>query len=153
MASKFQHAAIFKSRRDMFVTTVVLGTLALLVGLPAYGYLDSGVAPGWPVYLISGVTTGFMLWLWFDTHYRIDTTYVHYRSGPFRGKIAIDTIREVEKGATMWSGLRPALARKGIVVKYNKYDEIYFSPDTNDTFIQALLDVKGDILVIDNLKH
>jgi len=71
----------------------------------------------------------------------------------FRGKIAIDAIREVEKGATMWSGLRPALARKGIVVKYNKYDEIYFSPDTNDTFIQALLDIKGDILVIENLKH
>jgi len=49
----------------------------------------------------------------------------------------------VQRNTTMWSGFRPATARKGIIVKYNKYDEIYFSPDSNESFIQALLGVRG----------
>lgn len=141
---------IFKSRKDIFTKTVVFGTLAFLVGPPVYHYLDFGVLPGWPIYLINGAMIGLTLWLWFGTHYRITTAHIHYRCGPFRGKIAIDAIREVQQNATMWSGLRPALARNGMVVKYNKYDEIYFSPDTNEAFIQALLDVRGNIPVIRN---
>lgn len=68
---------------------------------------------------------------------------LHYRSGPFRGKITIDAIRDVQRNTTMWSGFRPATHGKGIIVKYNKYDEIYFSPDSNESFIQALLGVRG----------
>ena len=139
---------VFKSKTGLLIIATVFGTVALLIGLPVYHYLDSGVAPGWPVYLIIAALIALMLWFWFGTRYRIDTMYVHYRCGPFRGKIAINTIREVELNTTMWSGFRPALGTKGIVVKYNKYDEIYFSPDTNETFIQALLDVKGDIVVV-----
>lgn len=139
---------IFKSRKDIFTKAVVFGTLAFLIGPPVYHYLDSRVLPGWPIYLINGFIIGLTLWFWFGTHYRITTAHIHYRCGPFHGKIAIDTIREVQRNATMWSGLRPALARNGIVVKYNKYDEIYFSPDTNETFIQKLLEIRGDIAVI-----
>lgn len=140
---------VFKSRKDIFFKTVIIVTVTFLVGLPLYHYLDSGVAPGWPVYLINSAVIGLFLWFWFGTYYRLDATHIHYRSGPFRGKIAIDAIREVQRNTTMWSGFRPATARKGIIVKYNKYDEIYFSPATNETFIQALLEVKGDILVND----
>jgi len=139
---------IFRSKKGLLIIATVFGTMALLIGLPLYHYIDSGIAPGWPVYLINGATTGLMLWFWFSTYYLIDATHVHYRCGPFRGKIVIDTIREVELDTTMWSGLRPALAQKGIVIKYNKYDEIYFSPDTNESFIQALLAIKGDISVV-----
>lgn len=139
---------IFRSKKGLLIIATVFGTMALLIGTPLYQYLDSGVAPGWPVYLINGATLGLLLWLWFGTGYRIDATHVHYRCGPFRGKITIDTIREVELNTTMWSGFRPALAMRGIVIKYNKYDEIYFSPDTNEAFIQALLDVKEDIVVV-----
>ena len=140
---------VFKSRKDIFFKTVIIGAVVLLVGLPFYHYLDSGAAPGWPVYTINLAVIGLFLWFWFGTHYRLDATYIHYRCGPFRGKIAIDAIREVQRNTTMWSGFRPATARKGIIVKYNKYDEIYFSPDSNESFIQALLGVRGDIPVID----
>lgn len=140
---------VFKSRKDTFFKTVMIGTVVLLVGLPVYYYLDSGVQLGLAVHFINLVVIGFMLWLWFGTYYRLDATHIHYRCGPFRGKIAVDAIREVQRDTTMWSGFRPATARKGIIVKYNKYDEIYFSPDSNESFIQALLDVRGDIPVID----
>ncbi len=138
---------VFKSRKDTFFKTVIIGTVVILVGLPLYNYLDSGVAPGWPVYIINLAVIGLFLWFWFGTYYRLDATHVHYRCGPFRGKIAIHTIREVQRDTTLWSGFRPATAQKGIIVKYNKYDDIYFSPNSNESFIQALLDVREDIIV------
>lgn len=96
---------------------------------------------------VNFAAVAFLLWLWYGTSYRIDDTYVHYRSGPFRGKITINTVREVQRDVTLWVGFRPALARKGIIVKYNKYDEIYFSPDNNDAFISALRKVSAEIAV------
>lgn len=144
---------VFKSRKDTFFKTVIIGTVVFLVGLPLYHYLDSGVMPAWPIYLINLAVIGFFMWFWFGTHYRIDATHIHYRCGPFRGKIAIDAIRELQRNTTMWSGFRPALARKGIIVKYNKYDEIYFSPDSNDAFIKVLLGVREDIPVSGDLER
>lgn len=140
---------VFKSRKDTFFKTVIIGTVAILVGLPLYHYLGSGAAPDWPVYIINLAVIGLFLWFWFGTYYGLDATHIHYRCGPFHGKIAIDAIRELQRDTTMWSGFRPATARKGIIVKYNKYDEIYFSPDSNDAFIKALLDVRRDITVMD----
>lgn len=137
----------FNSRKDNFITCVIFGSVALLIGIPIYHYLDTGIHPSMAIHAINLVVIGFMLWLWFATYYTIDDTHIHYRSGPLRGKIAIDSIREVQRDTTMWVGFRPALARKGIIVKYNKYDDIYFSPDSNDAFIQALLEVRPDIPV------
>jgi len=144
---------VFKSRKDTFFKTVIIGTVAILVGLPVYHYFDSGVQPGLAVHVVNLLVVCLFLWFWFGTYYRLDATHIHYRCGPFRGKIAIDAIRELQRDTTMWSGFRPALARKGIIVKYNKYDEIYFSPDSNDAFIKVLLGVREDIPVSGDLER
>jgi len=98
--------------------------------------------------IILGLVIGLMFWLWFDTRYSVDEAFVYFRSGPIRGKIRVTAIREVVIGETMWSGLKPALARRGVVVKYNRYDEIYFSPDSNEAFAAALRDVNPDIQIV-----
>lgn len=61
-----------------------------------------------------------------------------YRSGPFQGRIAIDHIREIIVNCTSYSGIRPALARNGLLIKFKKYDEIYISPDNNENFLEAI---------------
>ncbi len=50
--------------------------------------------------------------------------------------ITITDIRSLNINKTLWTGLKLALARKGIIIKYNKYDEIYISPKDKDTFIK-----------------
>ncbi|HET8839525.1 MAG TPA: PH domain-containing protein, partial [Flavobacteriaceae bacterium] len=57
--------------------------------------------------------------------------------------------REIIKGETRWCGLKPATAGKGLVVKYNKYDEIYISPKTNDSFVEKLLQLNPKIEIIE----
>ena len=49
----------------------------------------------------------------------------------------------------MWAGYKPATSRNGIIVKYNKYSQIYISPDSNETFVSKLKEFKPDIVVLD----
>jgi len=137
----------FRSRKDSLIALIIVAVILLTLGIPTFQYLRVGWHSEMWLGLVNLPVVGLLLWLWCDTGYRIDDTYIHYRSGPFRGRIEIASIRQVEPNKTRWVGFRPALARRGIVVNYNKYDEIYFSPDDNDAFVQALLNVRADIAV------
>ncbi|MBK1441536.1 PH domain-containing protein [Parapedobacter sp. ISTM3] len=141
---------VFKSRKDALFTVVMWGTVLTMLFVLA-AELNRIRQPGNGVevlgLIILGFVIGLMFWLWFDTRYSIDEAFVYFRSGPIRGKIRVTAIREVVIGETMWSGLRPALARRGVVVKYKRYDEIYFSPDSNEAFVSALLEVNPEITV------
>src|SRR5690606_20902493 len=90
---------------------------------------------------------GLLLWLFFGTNYELKNDKFIYRSGPMSGKIDIKRIVEIEKGKTLWVGYRPATARKGLIIKYDKYNEIYISPETNAAFIEYLLAIKSDIKI------
>ena len=70
-----------------------------------------------------------------------------YKSGPIIGKISVDRITEIIKGKTLWAGLKPATSRKGLIVKYDKYNEVYISPKTNESFIKKILELNGQIKI------
>ena len=64
------------------------------------------------------------------------------------GKIEISRIHEIVVGKTLWAGNRPAMASKGLIIKYDKYEDLYISPDTNEKFITEILKHKPDIKII-----
>lgn len=39
----------------------------------------------------------------------------------------------------MWSGIKPALATNGLLIKFNSYGEVYIAPENNDELIADLL--------------
>ena len=61
-----------------------------------------------------------------------------------RGKIEIERIKEIIKGKSLWSGLKPATARNGLIIKYDKYEEIYISPEINETFVNKILELNNN---------
>lgn len=136
----------FKSRKDGLFTCIVIGTVLVLTGLTIAETISTDGSL-LPVYIVNIFVIGFLLWLWMDTSYRIGQTHFYYRSGPFKGKIEINKIREVVRDKTAYIGLKPALAQKGLIIKYEKYNDIYISPLTNDTFISYLLTVNPDIKI------
>jgi hypothetical protein len=85
--------------------------------------------------------------MFFATHYAIDNHKLHYTSGPIKGSINITDINKLELNETKYVGLKIATARNGIVVHYNKYDELYISPTNNEAFAQALSFVNPAIQV------
>lgn len=144
----------FKSRKDWLFILIILGVTLSIVGMAIYkiqlGNLKSDDYLGLPISLL---VAGFLLWGYFGTNYKLSNGTFFYRSGPITGKIDIKRIVEVEKGKTLWVGIKPATARRGLIIKYDKYEEIYISPESNDTFVDCLLAVKNDIKIVGKNKN
>lgn len=137
----------FRSRNDLFVQFVIYGAIAVML-IPLYPAIDGKLNVAAIAMIIFCLSiSGLLLWILFDTWYIIDNKHVTYRSGPLSGKIEIEKIHTVISGKNLYVGFRPATARKGVTVKYGKYDDIYFSPETNETFIAELLKQNPEIKV------
>lgn len=87
------------------------------------------------------------LWALLDTSYQIEGGKLRYRSGFLRGEIEITTIKEILKGKTRWIGPKPALATNGLIIKYNRFEDVYLAPKNNKEFIADLLKIKHQITV------
>jgi hypothetical protein len=88
-----------------------------------------------------------IFWIYFDTFYKIENNELIYRSGFLRGKIKIPTIKEIIIGKTIYSGIKPALAKNGLIIKFNKYEEIYIAPINNNELISDLLKKNSEIKI------
>lgn len=131
---------VFRSSKNKF-NIIVLWAMAVLMPLPlVFGINEIDVQTGVFLCLIFFGLSGLALWILFDTTYKIDENFLSYSSGPFRGKIKIATIRKIEYD-TKWmktSMYRPALDQNGLVVYYEKYEDIFISPNDKEGFIAAL---------------
>lgn len=86
--------------------------------------------------------------MYFNTYYVIEKGLLKYQSGFMKGNIPICNIIEIQKNKTLWSGKKPALSKNGLIIKYNKFDEIYIAPENNDEMLADLLAINNKILII-----
>lgn len=141
----------FKSKKDWLNILIMLSIIVLIIGIVCNRIYLGNLKPHdyWGL-AITLLVVGLLLWLFFGTNYELKNDKFIYRNGPISGKIDIDRIREIEKGKTLWVGYRPATARGGLIIKYDKFNELHISPETNDTFIDAILLIKRDIKIVAN---
>ena len=139
----------FTSRKDVFFKLVILIITSVLLVLAFLEIYFVGVHTLVSIFVAMLILSvaGFLLWSFFDTYYELTQTELLYRSGPIHGRIKIKDIKEITKGKTLWSGLRPATARNGLIIKYLNYEEIYISPNTNDSFITKVLELNKSVKV------
>ena len=141
----------FDSKKDILFSVTILGINALLIAITVVGIVNGDMENSdyWSLILILAVV-GLLFWLYFGTNYELSKKDgLIYRSGPFNGKINTDRIKEIVKGKTLWVGSRPATARKGLIIKYDKYNELYISPKTNESFITKILELNSGIKITD----
>ena len=137
---------VFKSERDIKVSLVIWGAVCLLL-VCVFQSVQQGGAEQWFA-IILVLIAAMLLWMWFGTYYVIEGNQLRYRSGPVNGVIAINTISSILTKKTQFVGLKPSLATKGCVIKYNKYDEIYLSPAGQELFVKELVKVNPAIEVV-----
>ena len=94
--------------------------------------------------------TSYIFWLYFGTKYELSSNEFIYKSGPIRGKIKIENISEIITNKNVWAGIRPALAINGIIIKFNKYDDIFVSLKNNEKFIKKILEINSEIKITRN---
>ena len=102
------------------------------------------------IYIFNAIMTTIVIvlfWILLDTKYLLKENKIFYNSGPFRGSIAIDSIKKIShhSGLMVPVTFKPALNTKGLIIHYNKFDDIYISPNQEDLFLEELLKVNPDI--------
>ncbi|UKT62916.1 PH domain-containing protein [Pedobacter mucosus] len=139
----------FKSTRSKFFSIVVIITVLGLTGICISQLFnpDKGLPIHIPIQIICWLCIAFLLWVFFETKYQIDNNYISYKCGPIKGKIEINKIEEITVGQKIFVGFIPATGSNGLVIKYNRWDEIYISPNTNEDFIEAILKVNSSIKI------
>ncbi len=127
---------------------LVCGFLIAVVFVPK----PEGESVPYPIYgLIISVALSF-LWMLFGTGYSIEAKILKWRQGPLNGRISIESIRKIEYDDSFikYQTWKPALHHKGLVIYYNKFDDIFISPMQRDVFVEMLIGINPEIEVFQN---
>jgi hypothetical protein len=129
----------YSKKSVLFILPIAVILLFLAISIADHGPVA--------ILVLLFIVATYFVWTWFDTYYVIKDDKLFYKSALINGSINIDTIHEIVKGKTSFSGVKPALSTKGLIIKYNKWDDIYISPKDADLFINALKEINPDIQV------
>jgi hypothetical protein len=135
----------FESKKGLLAAILIGGISILSLGL-TYVLLLHKDNVKW-LALITVLPALFLLWTWFDTSYEIESSIIKIRSGPLRSPIKIQDIHTIIVGETLSSGFRPALSMNGCIIRYERWNEIYISPENLDLFNEELLKINPTILL------
>jgi hypothetical protein len=135
----------YKAKRKGFIHILILffGLLPIILYLIAIDEFNK--RPFFILPLL--IPIALILWIYIDTYYGIQDNYLIYRSAFLRGKIDILKIREIQLNKTLWSGIKPALSRNGLIIKFNKYDQVYIAPSDNEKMVNDLISINPNIQV------
>ncbi|MTI31722.1 PH domain-containing protein [Xanthovirga aplysinae] len=137
--------ALFKSRKDALITTLVW--LIVLVPVLIIGYGTPLMAEGIPktlTHMFGALIAAVVMWMWISTFYIVKGDILFYQSGPFRGRVAINQITKIEK--TFSSKVAPALSRDRFRIIFNEdEEELLVSPEDEGEFIATLKKINPKI--------
>jgi hypothetical protein len=141
---------LFASSKNYYSTALMWG---IAIGLLVVVFIKKPDAQEPSIYIFNAIMITIVLalvWILLDTKYILKEKKIFYNSGPFRGAIAIDSIKKIERhsGLMVPVTFKPALNTKGLIIHYNSFDDIYISPKQEDFFLEELLKVNPNIEII-----
>jgi len=143
----------YKSRVDWFFkSAIALIVISFISGLIQMKLDNESTSSLVLFSIVMGVVVLFLFSLIPTTYYDIKEDQLYCRSLFFRKKVPINSIRKVDVGNSLYAGMKMSLALKGIIVHFNKYDEIYISPENQQEFVQHLVKINPQIELIENKK-
>jgi len=126
----------FETKRDNTFPIIFLFVFILYSGIASYSIIaENDYSVIWP---FSGVLLFLALLLYLiikTTYFVFEENQLVCRSLFFKRNISYSDIRKVEKQKGLYAGLKMSTAWKGLVVHYNKYDELIISPKREEEFI------------------
>lgn len=131
---------IFKTRVDLFYKLVVV-FIFILFGFILLNINYKNEVIGFYFTLVI-----LVLILLFFTGTALTTKFVltdsdlYCKTFIWKKTIPLETIRKVEKQDYLFSGWKISTAYRGIIIHYNKFDELLISPEKEAVFIEEILD-------------
>lgn len=137
---------VYAAKRSGLIKFLLVGMLLLPV---AVFLLDQEAFTAKPYMLLPLLAPiGLIAWIYFDTAYWLEDGRLRYKSGPWKGAVEVEKVTQLVEGITQWVGMKPALATKGLVIRYNRFDELYIAPESNQEVIADLLAINRNIQVV-----
>jgi len=129
---------IFKTRVDLFYKLVVVFVF-LLFSFVLFNIDFEKDSFGFYFILIIQITIlFFFIASALTTKFIISDTELICKTFYWKKKIPFYLIRKVEKQTGLYAGWKINTAYKGLIVYYNKYDELLISPENELAFIEEL---------------
>lgn len=148
MSSKSQ-SILYKTSYHRTSLIMLYSIIAIMTILPLYSYWIEEESGMFVPFLICWGCAGLVWWVAAKTYYLIDDTHVKYFCGPFRGKIEISKIRKIEYHDGWYiPTYKIGMDKKGVVIYYNKFDDIFLSPLELDDFIHKIMEKNPQVLKI-----
>jgi len=125
----------------------------IAIGLLIVVFIEKPEGEVPPIFIFNSIMVSIvaaLIWILLDTKYCIIEEIITFNSGPFRGKININSIRKIERhsGLIVPVTYKPALGTKGLIIYYNKFDDIYISPKEEEVFLEELIRINPNIEVV-----
>ncbi|SFJ20923.1 PH domain-containing protein [Myroides guanonis] len=136
----------FKANKKGFVVYIIIAALLPLIIL----FIDKeAILDNYFILIPALLPVLLLIWIYLDTRYYIKNNQLYYKSAFLKGKIDIHKIEEIIIGKTLWVGTKPALTGKGLIIKYNKYDELYIAPKSNTELVNELVSINPNIRLVE----
>jgi uncharacterized membrane protein YeaQ/YmgE (transglycosylase-associated protein family) len=143
----------FKSRVDWFFkSAIALILISFIAGFIQMKVDNESTSSLVLFSIVMGVVMLFLFSLIPTTYYDIKEDQLLCKTLFFNKKLTIDSIRKIDVGNSLYAGMKMSLALKGIIIHFNKYDEIYISPENQEEFVQHLVKINPQIEIIGNKK-
>lgn len=140
---------VYQSAISNFNKYVYLGVIILLLLLTTPAFFEATIAPLLVIGLIDSIIIIFLIWIYKTTHYTLKDETLFWKSGPFYGKIKVHSITKIahHNGIIVPTIWKPALSHIGLIVTYNKFDDIYISPEKSEEFLAELIRINPNITI------
>lgn len=139
----------FTNRIDNFTLSLITVVILICLSTIFFTWWSNTQIFGfnlWLTILLLSII-GIIIWTIKDTFYILTEKELKFKSGFLSGSMKTESIKELEVNKTMWVGIKPATAKRGVIVKYNQFDQIYISPRDNEEFVKELLKIKPEIKI------
>ena len=129
----------FKTKVDWFYKSIILFLLAVFIVGEVSIYQNENTIEGIILGLIFLLIISFLISAIFTTHFTFESDHLLCKYSFWKHKIPFATIKKIERQeSVLYGGWKMSTAIKGLIITYNKYDELLISPENEDEFIIKL---------------
>ena len=127
---------LFRAKKDHTFLIVFLFVLLLYSGISLFTIIyEDDCSVIWVFLIVLTFLALLFISIYKTTYFRLDQHNLFCKSLVFKKEIPYSSIRKVEKQQGIYTGVKFSTAWKGIIVHYNKYDELLISPENEEIFI------------------
>jgi hypothetical protein len=140
---------VFKSKIDWFFKGFIL--LFLGIGIVGAVFLAKSNENGKDIVFFQVFFIGLAVFFYIlkrTTNYTFKDDLLFCRSVIFHKSLPYSSIRKIEVGTKLYAGLKFSTSLQGLIIHYNKFDDLFISPENQELFIEKLVTLNPSITII-----